>query len=113
MKNKKILGIGIVGGASGIAGVHLSAYELVGNNKIVAICDTNTSKGIEVAKKYGAFFTDNYEEMLNYPGIDIKDEDVISTVEVLSSAYLSNYLGEEVRVKRLMETLPSQNREEK
>lgn len=73
MKNTQVLGIGIVGGASGIAGVHLSAYELLGNNKIVAICDTDTARGVEVAKKYGAFFTDDYEEMLKFPGIDIVD----------------------------------------
>jgi len=71
MKNKNTVGIGIVGVGSGIASVYLAAYKLVGNNKIVAVCDTNTKRGIEIARKYGAFFTDDYEEMLNYPGIDI------------------------------------------
>ena len=69
---KRKVGVSIVGGAGGVSSNHLFAYRLLGA-RIVAICDTNTVKGPNVAKEHKAFFTDNYEEMLNQPGIDIVD----------------------------------------
>ncbi len=74
MNNRRAeLGIAVVGGAQGISAQHLAAYRLVGGNRIIAICDRDREQGLRVAGEHGARFFEDYDAMLDAPGIDVVD----------------------------------------
>jgi predicted dehydrogenase len=73
MKATRRWKVGVVGGARGVSQSHLSAYRFLDRADIAAICDSDALNGRRVAAEHGAIFTDDFEEMLSLPGLDIVD----------------------------------------
>ncbi len=59
------LRVGVIGCGSIAQHRHLPEYQMNPNVEIVAVCDINQERALEVAEKYGVLSYTNYEELLN------------------------------------------------
>jgi predicted dehydrogenase len=66
----KTVKVGIIGCGSIAQHRHLPEYKMNKNVEIVAVCDVNEQRAIEVGKQYGAKVYINYEELLASGTVD-------------------------------------------
>jgi len=66
----KIVKVGIIGCGSIAQHRHLPEYKMNKEVEIVAVCDINEQRAIEVAEQYGAKAYINYEELLTSGTVD-------------------------------------------
>jgi UDP-N-acetylglucosamine 3-dehydrogenase len=64
------LRVAVIGCGSIAQHRHLPEYKANKNVELVAVCDINEERAIEVAEKFGAKAYTNYEELLNAGGVD-------------------------------------------
>lgn len=66
----KTVKVGIIGCGSIAQLRHLPEYKMNKEVEIVAVCDINEQRAIEVSKQYGAKVYKNYEELLASETVD-------------------------------------------